>query len=208
MVVFPLIAFGISAACAAVIGYDAWRRPKPDRVVWTIAFVIFAVAAGVEVLGSLTEWSATLARIYYLCGAVLVVGYLALGEGYLLARSRIEKYAPGVTILVTAIAITLVIDAPVDASRLADDGWDALERGTALTALTMALTIRSTETNKGNASQAITKVSKSVTPARPAVGLPTEADSPSFRAGGIAAMISTALNRLAAPAPISAAVTR
>ncbi len=151
MVVFPLIAFGISAACAAVIGYDAWRRPKPDRVVWTIAFVIFAVAAGVEVLGSLTEWSATLARIYYLCGAVLVVGYLALGEGYLLARSRIEKYAPGVTILVTAIAITLVIDAPVDASRLAGDGWDALERGTGLTALTMALNIGGTLVLAGGA---------------------------------------------------------
>ena len=104
MVVFPLFAFLVSAACAIVIGYDTWRRPKPDRIVWTIAFGIFAIAAGAEVVGSLTEWTEPLVRVYYLTGAVLVVGYLALGEGYLLAAHRIGKWAPGLTILVTALA--------------------------------------------------------------------------------------------------------
>src|SRR5680860_712414 len=102
MVIFPLIALLVSAACTAVMSRDAWRRPRPDRVVWAIAFGIFAVAAGAEVAGSLGEWSAPLARLYYLCGAVLVVGYLAVGEGYLLARHRIERLAPGLTLLITA----------------------------------------------------------------------------------------------------------
>jgi len=139
MVIFPIIALVVSAACAVVIGRDAWRRPRPDRVVWAIAFGIFAVAAGAEVAGSLGEWSAPLARLYYLCGAVLVVGFLALGEGYLLARHHIQRFAPGVTLLITALAATLVINAPIDESRLAGDGWDAIERGPALVAMAVGI---------------------------------------------------------------------
>ncbi len=139
MVVFPLIACFVSAACAAVIGYDAWRRPRPDRIVWTVAFAIFAIAAGSEVVGSQAGWSEPLVRVYYLTGAVLVVGYLALGEGYLLAAQRIARWAPGLTILVTALAATLVINAPIDAALMAEEGWDALERGPALVALTVGI---------------------------------------------------------------------
>jgi hypothetical protein len=125
----------------AVIGRDTLRRPRPDRVVWTVAFAIFAIAAGSEVLGSLSGWTPTIVRVYYLTGAVLVVGYLALGELYLLAGKRIAKFAPGVTLLVTALAITLVVNAPVDASMLADHGWEALESSTGLTALSMFMNI-------------------------------------------------------------------
>jgi len=139
MVVFPIFTLVVSAACAVVLGYDTWRRPKPDRIVWTLAFALFAVAAGTEVIGSLADWTEPLVRVYYLTGAVLVVGYLALGEGYLLARTRIERWAPGLTILVTVLAATLVIDAPIDTAQLADHGWEALERGPALVALTVAI---------------------------------------------------------------------
>src|SRR5512145_260649 len=51
------------------------------------------------------------------------------------------------------------------------------------TAETMALKIRSSETPKGSTSQAIMKVSHRVMPASPLVGLRTEAESPSRRAG-------------------------
>ncbi len=141
MVVFPILALVVSATCAAVLGYDTWRRPKPDRIVWTVAFLVFAVAAGSEVIGSVAEWSEPLVRIYYLSGAVLVVGYLALGEAYLLARDRIKQSAPGLTVLVTALAATLVINAPIDRDQMAADGWEALERGPALVALTVALNV-------------------------------------------------------------------
>jgi hypothetical protein len=141
LVVFPIIAFVVSLCCMAVIGRDALRRPRPDRVVWTIAFAIFAVAAGSEVLGSLSGWTPAIVRVYYLTGAVLVVGYLALGELYLLAGKRIARFAPGVTLLLTALAITLVVNAPIDESLLAHDGWEALESSTGLTALSMLLNI-------------------------------------------------------------------
>ncbi|HET7094917.1 MAG TPA: hypothetical protein VFI22_15605, partial [Thermomicrobiales bacterium] len=83
MIVFPLAAAIIAAACAVMIGRDAARRPKPDKIAWLIAFILFALAAGCEVVGALAGWTPLLARTYYLEGAVLVVGFLALGELYL-----------------------------------------------------------------------------------------------------------------------------
>ena len=91
-----------------------------------------SAAAACEAIGSLGEWSAPLVRVYYLTGAVLVVGYLALGELYLLAGRKIARFAPGVAMLVTAFAAALVFNAPVDESKLAHDGWEALETSTAI----------------------------------------------------------------------------
>ena len=139
MVVFPLFSALVSAICALFITRDTLRTPRPDKVAWAIAFTLFAVAAGAEVVGALAGWSATLARVYYLSGAVLVVGFLALGELYLLARSRIERAAPGIALLVTAVAATLVFSASVDPARVSEDGWDAIERPAALTALTISI---------------------------------------------------------------------
>lgn len=139
MIALPIAACLISLACTLVIARDAIRRPRPDKLAWVVAFAVFAVAAGTEVAGSLTEWTPTLARVYYLTGAVLIVGYLALGELYLLAGRRIARYAPGAALLITAIAATIVFNASVDEARLAADGWDAIARGTALKVLAISL---------------------------------------------------------------------
>lgn len=139
MVLLAALSALISLACALVIAWDARHRPRPDKVAWTVAFAVFALAAGVEVVGSTLGWTPTLARLYYLAGATLVVGYLALGELYLLAPRRIAAVAPGATLLVTAFAAALVFDAPVDRARLAADGWDAIERGPALKTLAIGI---------------------------------------------------------------------
>lgn len=138
-VAFPAIAALISLACLLAVVRDALRRPKPDRVAWGIAFGLFAVAAGAEVVGSLAGWSDWLARLYYLAGAVLVVGFLALGQLYLLFPRRLAAVGPGVALLVVALAATLVLAAPVDQSRLAAEGWHALRRDGALRVLTISL---------------------------------------------------------------------
>ncbi len=139
MVIFPILSALISALCCAMIVRDAIAKPRPDKIAWAIAFALFAVAAGAEAIGSLNEWTPALVRIYYLAGAVLVVGYLALGELYLLARNRIARFAPGVTIGVTAFATTLVFGADIDETLLAHDGWEALERSTTLTITTVMI---------------------------------------------------------------------
>ena len=106
MVVFPILSAVISGICCAMIVRDAVAKPRPDKIAWAIAFALFAIAAAAEAIGSLTEWTPLLVRIYYLTGAVLVVGYLALGELYLLARDRIARFAPGVALGVTAFTIS------------------------------------------------------------------------------------------------------
>jgi len=110
LVIFPIISAIVSAACALVLARDAWRRPRPDKIAWIVAFILFTIAAVAEVVGSLGEWTPPLVRVYYLTGAVLVVGYLALGQLYLLAGDRIGRYAPGIALLVSAIAATMVCD--------------------------------------------------------------------------------------------------
>jgi hypothetical protein len=144
MIVLPILALLFSLACAAISAWDAVRRPKPERVIWTIAFIVFAVAAASEVAGSQFGWTPSLARIYYLAGAVLVVGLLGLGELYLLFGAKMPTIVPGVTILVGALAATLVWGAPVDESRLASAGWSAIEKGPALVALAASMNILGT----------------------------------------------------------------
>jgi hypothetical protein len=139
VVIFPIISTLISALCAIVIAQDAKRKPRPDKMAWFVAFALFAIASLCEVIGSISEWTPFLVRTYYLTGAVLVVGYLALGELYLLADKKIARVAPGVTILVTAFAAALVFNSPVDSSKLADEGWEALERSTLLTITTITI---------------------------------------------------------------------
>ncbi len=67
------------------------------------------------------------------------MGYLAVGELYLLFPQKIARYAPGVTMLVTAVAATLVFNTPIDHAKLASDGWEALNPGTALLILTISI---------------------------------------------------------------------
>jgi len=139
VVVFPLFAALVSLACAGVIARDAIRRPRPDKITWAISFALFAIAAAAEVIGSLTHWTPLLARVYYLTGAVLVVGYLALGELYLLAPTKIARFAPGATLLVTALSATVVLNAGIDRAKLSTDGWEAIQRGPGLVALAAAI---------------------------------------------------------------------
>ena len=137
--VFPGGAAIVALACAVVVGWDALKRPRPERVVWFVAFLVFFMAAGAEVVGAALGWSPTLARVYYLAGAVLVVGLLALGEAYLLWPDRMPAATTGVALLVVAIAATAVWSAPVDMARLPQEGWHALERGPALVLLAVGI---------------------------------------------------------------------
>jgi hypothetical protein len=135
--VFPLFAALVSLACAALIGRDALARPRPEKISWAIAFLLFAIASGAEAAAGFDEWTPLLVRIFYLAGAVLVVAFLGLGELYLVAPRRMEaiRVVPGLALLVAAVGATLVWSAPLDQTRLAEDGWEAMERGPALIAL-------------------------------------------------------------------------
>jgi len=139
VVVLPAISALIAFGCVALIARDALRRPSLDRITWIVAFAMFGIAAAAEAIGDTAGWNATLARSYYLTGAVLVVGFLALGQLYLLFPDRIRKIAPGVALLITAVSASTVWSAPIDRSRLSADGWDAIERTTGLSILAISI---------------------------------------------------------------------
>lgn len=128
MVIFPLLCTGISLLCAWTLGRDAFRRPRPEKVIWTAAFVMFALAAGADAVGRELGWSIWLAKLYYATGPVLVVTFLAIGELYLLGAAWMKRYGVGLTVLLTLFWLSLVLGAPVDENRLAVRGWDAIER--------------------------------------------------------------------------------
>jgi hypothetical protein len=139
VIILPLISSLIAAACAVVVGRDLIRKPRPDRATWLVAFLLFALAAGAEVIGEASGWTELLVRVYYVSGAVLVVGFLALGQLYLTVPKRIGAVAPGVALLMSAISISAVWGAPIDTARLEDEGWHALERTPGLTILTIGI---------------------------------------------------------------------
>jgi hypothetical protein len=151
VIALPAAAAVIAAICAAIVGWDALRRPRPERVIWAGAFLLFMVAAACEVIGSATGWSPILARVYYLTGAVLVVGALALGELYLLLPGRMPAITPGVSLLIVAVSATAVWSAPIDWARLPTAGWQALERGPFLVALAATLNVGGTIVLTGGA---------------------------------------------------------
>ncbi|HYJ13396.1 MAG TPA: hypothetical protein VEW66_07385 [Thermomicrobiales bacterium] len=139
MMVFPLLSSIIAALCAVVMARDAWRRPRPDKVIWTIAFMLFALAAAIEVAGSTNGWTELLARTYYASGVALVVVFLAAGQMFLLFPQQMRRFGFAITLLVTALWVSLVFGAPMDGSRLTSDGWDAIERGPELKVLGITL---------------------------------------------------------------------
>jgi hypothetical protein len=139
VIVFPILSAVISALCAGVIARDALRRPRPDKVVWSIAFVLFALAAGADAAGISLGWSTWLAKTYYATGPALVVAYLAVGQLYLLFPAAMKRFGIGGTMLVTALWLSLVINAPIDSARLSEDGWEAIDRGPEMVAITVLI---------------------------------------------------------------------
>lgn len=138
MVIFPATAALLAFACSIVLLRDYITRPRPDKITWTIAFAVFGAAALAEFVGSVFGWTPLLARAYYVSGATLVVGYLALGELYLLLpKKHVDKVA-GLMVGLTALGIALIWNTPVGPT-LSTEGWHALEKGAGLTALTIGI---------------------------------------------------------------------
>jgi hypothetical protein len=139
VIVFPIISAVFSALCAIILLRDQLRKPRPDKLVWSVAFAMFALAAGADAAGRSLGWSEELARLYYATGPALVVMFLAVGELYLLFPKQMGRFAPGATLLLTAAWVTTVLNAPIDMSRLEADGWEAIERGPWMVAMTVAI---------------------------------------------------------------------
>lgn len=139
VIVFPVISSVISLLCAGVLVHDARRRPRPDKIIWAIAFMMFALAAGADAAGRSIGWTPWLARLYYSTGPALVVMFLAIGELYLLFPKKMSRFGAGATVLLSAMWVAMVVNAPIDHSRLSADGWEAIERAPVMVFITVMI---------------------------------------------------------------------
>ena len=135
MLVLPAVSLALSLALTWATLRRYLARRRPHELVWSATFASFALAAGCEVLGGLAAWTPLLARLYYLAGATLSVGYLAVGTLYLLAPRELAFAGLVVTLVQSTAAVFLVWQAPVDPDALATRGWAALEKRGELSAL-------------------------------------------------------------------------
>jgi hypothetical protein len=127
MFIFPLVAAIISVACFATVAFDYVRRPKPDKLIWSVAFALFGYAVLSEIIGVTLGWNGFLARSYFVSGAILVVGYLALGELFLIARRPVAWGGLVILGILSVLSIVAVVQAPVTGD-LGTEGWRALDR--------------------------------------------------------------------------------
>lgn len=139
MIAFPLVTALVSVLCAGTVARDALRRPRPDKVIWAVAFLLFAIAAGTDAAGRELGWSVLLARMYYSTGPALVVAFLAIGQLYLLFPHAMRRFGTGATLLISVFWVSMVYNAWIDQGRLPTEGWEAIERGPAMVGITVAI---------------------------------------------------------------------
>jgi hypothetical protein len=139
-----MVALLASLGCTitAVVRYR--RGGRTHELVWVAAFALFALGAGCEVAAARWGWNPFLARLYYFSGATLVAAYLALGTVFLLASRRVATYALAGLLILSGLSGFLVAATPVDARALETQGWAALQKGSALVALTIGLNVLGT----------------------------------------------------------------
>lgn len=120
----PLAAASALVSLAfGLITFDRWlsRRRRHDMA-WSVAMVLFAVAAGALWWAAARGWSAPSFRLFFLMGAVLNVPWLALGTVYLLAGQRIgDAVARWLLVFsgfATGVVLTAATKIPVPADEL------------------------------------------------------------------------------------------
>lgn len=104
------------ALAAALSTLDRWldRRRQHD-LAWTVAFGLFAIAAGALALGSAQGWDEATFRVFFLFGAVANVPVLALGTAWLHASPAAARRWTAVVALGVAFAAGVVAAAPLTA---------------------------------------------------------------------------------------------
>jgi len=130
--VFSVLATIVSATFAYQVIRQYFARRKAYQLVWGTALAMFAVGAAAMVVAAFAGWSEPVVRVFYLFGAGLLVGYLALGSAYLLFPSWAARLTLVVLLILTAGIVALTLTAPIDSAALATKGWEAMQRPLAL----------------------------------------------------------------------------
>ncbi len=83
MYIFPMISTAVSLIFAVMLGRQYAAKRKPYQLAWAGAMAMYGLASLAEAIGQMSGWNDLLVKGYYIFGAVMVVGYLALGTLYI-----------------------------------------------------------------------------------------------------------------------------
>ena len=143
-----LVLPGAAAALCVVLAWSMLRRfcarRRLHELIWGLTFCAFGLAAGAEAYASVLGWTPSLVRLYYLAGASLSVGFLALGTLVLLVPRRIALVVLGVVLVQSAFMVFLVLRSPVDPEAVRTAGWSALGKDGNLRALALTINVLGT----------------------------------------------------------------
>ncbi len=142
MWVFPLAATIISAFFSGIVFRLYLVRRNPAHLAWAFALFLFGFGTACDFLAGVSGWTPLIAKTYYLAGAMVVVGYLALGTLFLLAPRRVALSWLAAMVVLTAISIVLLASAGVDTAALNTEtqpGWQAIDRSAAIKSITIAV---------------------------------------------------------------------
>jgi hypothetical protein len=103
-------------------------KRRLHELIWGIAFLMFAIAAASEFYSDAAGgWTPISARLFYLFGAILNVGFLGVGTVYLLFSRRVANIALAIMVVFSVVAVIVVFTVPVDPSLLhKDTGYTAV----------------------------------------------------------------------------------
>lgn len=125
---FPLLAAIVSLLTTLTMANQYRTRKKPYQAVWTLAFALFTLGTTAEWIGRGFGWSPLTIRLFYLSGAILTTGYLALGLVWLMWGGRTAQVTSWVVVLLSLLAAVSLWQAPIDTEAMAQIGWEAMTR--------------------------------------------------------------------------------
>lgn len=121
------VATAISAVFSILLVARYVHRRQTAYLLWGLALVFFAVGSGAEAISGLTEWTERSAKTFYIFGAGLTAGYLGAGT-LSLTNPRAGKIALFLASTCSVLIVVLTMQAPVDASQLEREGFEAIVR--------------------------------------------------------------------------------
>ena len=111
------VAAATMALAFAMLTFERWLvRRRPYDLAWSISLLLFVGGAAGLAWGSATGWTSMSFRLFYACGAVLNVPFLAAGQLQLQLGPRRGGRVMAVTSLLGAFSAGVVLVAPFTAA--------------------------------------------------------------------------------------------
>jgi hypothetical protein len=81
----------------------------PHQWAWTVALVLFAAASAALALGASTGWDPGTYKVFYLCGAICSVPWLALGSVFLLFGGSVGRRVRTGVVFFSGVALGAIL---------------------------------------------------------------------------------------------------